>query len=75
MENCFLENPYTGTYLPRMDAQMTKRSKYLHKLGNAWRAMRGTSMALPQKQAKARVERWITRCRARGYVTFSDKPS
>lgn len=79
----FLGQPLVGNRIAASQAKlwkfggvdMTKRNKYLHKLGNAWRAMRGTSMVAPQMDAYRRMERWTTRCRARGYVTFSDKPS
>lgn len=37
------------------------RSKRIHKLGNAVRALRGGPYTLPQKKALARVIRWQDR--------------
>lgn len=43
---------------------MTKKQRSLYKLGNAIRALHGSarSFVFPQKMAKWRILRWLSRC-------------
>lgn len=47
---------------------MTTKQRHIAKLGNAIRALKGSTFAAPEKKAIVRVERWIRRCQARGYL-------
>lgn len=38
------------------------------------RAFKGSEFVLPEKKAKARVERWLRRCKDAGYLSVIHAP-
>jgi hypothetical protein len=47
---------------------MTRKQRYLRKLGNAIRAKQGSYTRPPQTGAETRLRRWWNRCLERGYI-------